>query len=105
MHVIEEIITFLEQNKYFDNIQICSACIYIATLNLRLSKLGYIQRTTCPTNCSTFYLDNLKKCLNELKKKKSKIYFYYPEFQKIFQHKTTVNLFFDQTNDIYKYYI
>ena len=90
---IDRMIEFLQENKYFTHVKICSACVYISAINLKLVKEGHIHKEICPnTNCSTFYVDILKNSLIEIRKQKSNISFYYNDFQKIFDQNTNTDL-------------
>ena len=104
MSIIDRTIEYLEENKYFDNLKVSTACIYISALNLRMVKKGYIHRTVCPNNnCTKYYHDNLENCLIKIKIQKFGVYSLYEEYQEMFKQKIKISLFYDnttETNDV-----
>ena len=97
---IDRMIEFLQENKYFTHVKICSACIYISTINLKLVKEGHIHKQFCPnTNCTTFYIDILQKGLVESKSQKTDVAHYFSDFQKIFDKNIGTDLYIFNTLD------
>ena len=90
---IDRMIEFLQENKYFTHVKICSACVYISAINLKLVKEGHIHKQFCPnTNCTTFYIDILQKVLVEIRSQKMDVAHYFSDFQKIFDKNTETDL-------------
>ena len=97
---IDKMIVFLRENYFFNHVKVCTACAYISSCNLILSKEGYIDIKTCPNaNCPTFYVEILNKSLIEISNIKSDIDFYYSEYQKIFNKKINISLFYNNNSD------
>ena len=108
-----KIFTFLKENIYFKNLKICSVSIYLSTVNLKFIKKGYIKNDICSdSNCSSFFIYILKKCLIEMSSEQNNIHYYYSDFKKIFREKIDTelvsynitkndNLSFDISNLVY----
>ena len=99
-YLIDQTITFLEQNKFFVEFRICSACIYSSSLNLKMLKEGYINNKICPNeNCFKFYIDILKNRLLEIRDQKSKIYSFNQVFQNFINREINIGLYFDNSTN------
>ena len=97
--IAKKMTKFLSENKFFIFAKICSACVYSSTLKLKLLKDGYIQDDICPNkNCSLFYTNILRRSLDQIRDQKLKIYYYHEYFQKIFNQKIDINLYFDNSD-------
>ena len=99
-NLIDKMIIFLEENKFFVEFRICSSCIYSSSLNLKMLKEGYINNKICPNgNCFKFYIDILKNSLLEIRDQKSKIYSFNQIFQKVINQEIDISLYFDNTTN------
>ena len=98
--LIEKMIEFYRENKYFINAKICCTCIYTSAVNLRFINKGYINSENFQSeNYTLFYIQIIKNSLTEIKLQKKNIFFFHRYFQKIFSEKIKIHLFYDNTTN------
>ena len=92
-NIIDKSIKYLKENKYFTHVKICIGNIYISAVNLRLVYKGYIPSEICPnSNCTKFYLDILKNCIDEISQDEINIYYYFKDYRNILYKKLEIKL-------------
>ena len=92
--IVNSIIEFLDENKFFIYTKIGCACIYNSAFNLQLIKENVIPYNLCPNNnCTSFYADLLQQCYTEIIVQKYRISSFFPDFKVIFSQKINVELY------------
>jgi len=90
---INSMIDFLSENMLFIHAKICTAEIYVTSLNTKLVKEGQIDDDSCPGNCHYIVINLLKLMINEISNIKTNISYFYPVYQNILNQKLNVDLY------------
>ena len=79
----KNLIQYLKENLYFIHSKIISADLYIDSINLKWLKYGFIDEDSCQNKCSSFYIQLLTDCLQNLKEGKDSLSSFDIDFQEI----------------------
>ena len=91
---INSMVKYLKENQFFTHMKICSACIYQATINLKMIKNGFVDEDPCILDsCHNLFGSILENCLKEVKLQKNNISYFHSDFQSIFEQKINVDLY------------
>ena len=79
----KNLIQYLKENLYFIHSKIISAALYINSINLKWLKYDFIDEDSCQNKCSSFYIQLLTDCLQNLKEGKDSLSSFDIDFQDI----------------------
>lgn len=83
---------YMLQNLYFNHSKITVACVYLATLNLKFTKNNIYQDKRCYNGCTSFYSDNLKRCVTDIKSAKENSTQFFDDFKNILNSQKIISL-------------